>query len=147
MISAENGVVGKLKQYTFNKNLIINHCLNHRLNLGAKDIWKNNSELFSFNNTIHCLCKYFTKSSKRLQILNEEEEAILEIHLKMIKPIDIRWLSMYSVIARIYDLYLAILSTLKIISEEDSCLIAEGLISRIKSIQFVSLLHTFRDIL
>ena len=67
MISEENDVVGLLKKYTRNENLLINHCLSHRLTLGAKDVWKDDPSLLNFNSTIHCLDRYFSSSSKKLR--------------------------------------------------------------------------------
>ena len=145
---AQNGVASLLKDYLANKNLIINHCLSHRLNLGAKDLWKNDKTLNNYNSSLHSLCKYFSKSSKRNKILmEEEEEEKLESQLKLLKPIDVRWLSIYTVIERIHQLYPALISALEVINENEDCVIAEGLLSRMKSVHFVSLLHIFRDLL
>ena len=63
MISEENGVTAKLKRSQCNNNTIINHCLSHRLNLGAKDLWNKDKTLLNFNNTIHEICRLFSKSS------------------------------------------------------------------------------------
>jgi len=147
MLGEENGVAIKLKNFTCKKNMVINHCLSHRLNLGAKDIWKGNKYLSNFNNTIHSLCKYFRKSCKKTQILEEEEESILENHLKLIRPLDIRWLSVYIAIEKIFEIYPALISALEIIIEDNACLVAEGLLTRLKSFHFVSLLHIFTDLL
>jgi len=120
------GVVGKLKKYIANENLIITHCLSYRVNLGAKDLWKNDKTLNGFNSILHLLCRCFNKSSKRTIILEEEE--LLSCHLKLLTPIDIRWMSIYKVIERIYLLYPALISALKKILVEESCIIAEGLL-------------------
>jgi len=146
MIGKENGVAAKLQSYIPYNKLIINHCLSHRLNLGAKDLWNNDKSLNGFNSTIHTICRYFTKSSKKLKILEEEEEVLLESHLRILKPIDIRWLSLYKAIGRILEMYPAIVSTLEIIAENEGCIVAEGLLGRLKSLHFVCLLHIFQDI-
>jgi len=134
MLGKDNGVAIKLKGYLKNENLIINHCLSHRLNLGAKDVWQSEPGLTSFNSTIHSLCSFFSKSSKKLLLLEEETESLLQTHLKLLKPIDIRWLSIYKVIERIYDLYPALISAIKITFENESCIIAEKLLSKMKSV-------------
>jgi len=79
--------------------------------------------------------------------MEEEEEEKLESQLKLLKPIDVRWLSIYTVIERIHQLYPALISALEVINENEDCVIAEGLLSRMKSVHFVSLLHIFRDLL
>ena len=147
MLSEDNGVAGKLLSYTKNKNMLINHCLSHRLNLGAKDLWKHDVSLNGFNSTIHCICTYFSSSSKRIKILDEEQEILFEAHLKLLKPIDIRWLSIYNVIARIFEIYPAIIKALELIVKSESCVVAEGLLSRMRSVHFVSLLHIFKDLI
>ena len=147
MMGKENGVAIKLKEYTQNKNIIINHCLSYRVNLGAKDVWANETSLVNFNSTIHSLCSFFSKSAKKTQILDEEQQTLLKSQLKLLKPIDIRWLSIYKVIERICEIYPALISSAEIIANSEGYVIAETLVSRLGSIHFVSLLNIFRDLM
>jgi len=146
MISPENGVAARVKRMLKNDNIIINHCLSHRLNLGTKDIWNQVKELSGFNSIIHCICWYFSQSYKRINILEEQEEEILGSHLKLIKPLDIRWLSIFKAISRIYEVYPALINALEVIAEQEGCVVAEGLLTRMKSLHFVSHLHIFQDL-
>jgi len=73
-------------------------------------MWKDDVSLLNFDNTIHLICSYFSRSPKRIRVLSDQEEEILGFHLKLLKPLEIRWLSIYKVIERIYDLYPALIS-------------------------------------
>ena len=91
MISNINGVYGKLRQKI--PSLMVNHCPIHRLALVVKSLGKPKKpkkneiltdiqkdeyimklEMKHFNNHIHSLIAFFTCSSKRLKILEDNED-------------------------------------------------------------------------
>lgn len=91
MIGGENGVVAKLKNFLKRPHLITIHCLSHRLNLGAKDLWENEQRVQSFNSIVFSLIRHFRQGSSNLHIPNETElENVPD--LTLLRPIDIRWL-------------------------------------------------------
>ena len=107
MISDQNGLYGRLKKNI--PKLIVNHCCIHRLSLALKSLGQyrkpkdmsslteaQKSELAmkigvkKFNTNIHTLVAFFTTSSKRLKILEEQEIELLDTHLRLRKPLDVR---------------------------------------------------------
>lgn len=60
MVGQENGVVKRLKDHLKRPHLIAMHCLSHRLNLGAKDIWSKEQRVQSFNHFVAIFIKVHT---------------------------------------------------------------------------------------
>lgn len=100
--SKQNGVYGLLRQKA--KILTDIHCFAHSFSLVHKtDL----SEAYPILNEIFQLSyetyKYFNYSAKRLKELFDQEQEVEEImrSLNLIKPIKVRWLSLFNSISRI----------------------------------------------
>jgi hypothetical protein len=164
MISDQNGVYGRLKQKI--PGLIANHCCIHKLALAVKNLGiykkpKNLSlltetekdelvmkmEVKKFNTNIHSLIAFFTTSSKRLKILEDHELEILDVHLRLRKPLDVRWLSHYQALSRIFEIFPAIMQSLQDIYETDDNEEAYDLLAKIERFQFLFLVCVMSDVL
>ena len=89
------------------------HCLSHRLNLCVTDLWGLDQKLKEINKLVYNLCGLFSRSSSRIKLLKTHEKNLLNLDLKLIKPLDVRWMSKFSAIQRLLLLYPAILKTLQ----------------------------------
>ena len=143
MCSTLNGLAGLLKRDL--PGLVSVHCFAHKINLVSKDILEQFTELKLLNSTIYSLCKLFKKSTAKIQILEEYELQELKTVKKLIRPINIRWFSMYRAICRVIELFPSIISALSDIKNEN--VIAEGLYVHLKSFKFISLIHFMADLL
>jgi len=109
MKSLINGVCGRFKRII--PNVITVHCVAHRLALGVKCL-KQDEDFVGVNTVVHRIISFLTGSGNRLNFLEKNEIEMLELDLRLIKPHDIRWLSHFSVLRRLLELYPAIIQTL-----------------------------------
>ena len=86
-------------------------------------------------------------SSKRIKILEENELEILDVQLRLIKPLDIRWLSHYQALSRIFESFPAIMQTLQEIYEKEEIEEAHYILAKIEQFQFLFLECVMCDIL
>ena len=66
------------------------------------------------------LRKFFKKSTKKLQILQDIEYKEIKSMKSLIKPIKVRWFSMYNAIKRIVEIYPSLVHPLKEIKVFDA---------------------------
>ena len=123
--SQKNGVIGKflkLRPY-----LIFSHCVCHRIALGAKDLVKEFPYLHVLNKLIYNVCSFLNGSEKRVQILKETEVDDLNLGLRIIKPLDVRWLSNLDAMERLLDLYESVINTFTEVIAKDKDSYAIGI--------------------
>lgn len=131
MISKKKGVVGNyLKEIP---GLISIHCICHTLSLGVRDISKTFPIFKELNNLIYKIVAYFRNSSKKLRILEDNESNLMQLDLKLINPIDCRWLSCYPAISRILDIYPAICETLKQLSSNEKDVVSKESLTNVSN--------------
>ena len=127
------------------KGLLSLHCISHRLNLAVTDLWKGDKQLQEVNLVVYNLCKLFSNSSTKLKILLNHERYLLDRELNLIKPIDVRWMSKFSAIKRILNLYPAIIAALSDLARsKDLC--SAGLLFSMKSVRTLGHLLILRDL-
>ena len=68
---------------------------------------------------------------------------MLKITKKLIKPIKIRWFSLYNAMKRIKEVFLAILLALRELKNENTCIVAEALFEKLHKIDFIIKLFFF----
>lgn len=115
LLSKKNGVVGKLLKDI--PGLIHIHCMAHRLNLGISNAWKVDRYLKSLNKTIYSLCKLLHNSPTKLKLLQKTEMEELGYVIGLIVPIDIRWLTKFKSVKRLFEIYPFIIITLRQLSK------------------------------
>ena len=146
MISDKNGVVGLMKADIQLRGLLSIHCLSHRLNLCVTDFWDGDKPLKEINQLIYNICKFFMNSRNKFNILKGHEKQILDLELRLIKPIDIRWMSKFTAIKRILLLYPALVKTLSDLSFNNKDLCAAGILIKLKNFRILSHLLILNDI-
>ena len=75
--------------------------------------------LLFMNDLIYKLCSYFSGNAKRLNILKNQELIDEVSQLKLIKALDVRWLSNLYSIDRVIQIFPQIINSLQQIYEED----------------------------
>jgi hypothetical protein len=133
---------------TINPFAIFNHCICHRLALGLSNLIKGrkkNDIVASFYNFIYKLTKFFSTSHKKTGILFLN--SIDENHLKLITPLDVRWLSIYPAIHRILEIYPSIVNSLIEISKQDNDFEANLYANQLIQLENIVLLLFFDQIL
>ena len=103
MSSNKNGVAGLFQKEL--KRVIFFHCLAHKINLVTTDILDRFPCVKNLQSFKYELVKFFLNSPKRINLLDEIQDDILGEVLSLIRPIIIRWVSMYGAIKRIIELW------------------------------------------
>ena len=143
--SLKNGFIGKMTR--LKPWILFCHCTAHRLALCAKDLVKEIAYLKEINKLVYQTCKFLNSSAKRIQILRDNELNDLNPQLRLIKPLDVRWLSNLDAIDKIIELYESIINTFTEIISDDNDATAIGLNQSLTNFSTVALLHLFADIL
>jgi hypothetical protein len=131
-------------------HMLINYCVAHNVNLTGKEFFRSSSKLELLNKFIYNLCTFFQKSNKRQFILYENEDDYeLQKYLKLLKPFDIRWLSLKASIERIIKLDGPICKSLEEIynSNKISNQLALELCTELRKFEILSQMVIILDIL
>jgi hypothetical protein len=113
--------------------------------LCSRDLVQTSISFKALNNLIHGICSFFSRSPKKVEILLKEEIALNEEQLKLIMPLDERWLSHYPAVKRIITVYSSLISALHELMEEYP--IAKGYLLHLTRFRIIGLLHAFADLL
>ena len=141
--SQKNGVHSLLKKDV--PGLIGLHCLAHSFSLANKtDLSQDFPILDELFDLAYQTYQFIHKSPKRLDKLFEKEKEVEELisELSLVKPIKIRWLSLFNAITRISKLLKAIILSLK----ESNELTAKMLLSRYEKPQFLAWIFFLTDL-
>ena len=141
--SKKEGLAGLLTRDI--PKLVSLHCFAHRINLITGDLMEEFSDLKLVNSAVYSLCKFFKKSTKKLQILQDIEYKEIKSMKRLIKPIKVRWFSMYNAIKRIVEIYPSLVHALKEIKVFDAN--AVGVSLTITTFSFCFFCCFFSDIL
>ena len=141
--SNKNGLYGLLKKDI--PSLLGIHCLSHCFSLVSQhDLTKRFPILNQIFDLAYQTYKYLSTSSKMHNKLLENEQEIEDLvsELNLIKPIKIRWMSLFTSIGRIIKILKAIILTLK----ESTDLIAKSLLAIYAEPKVLFWMHFLADI-
>jgi len=119
--SPNNGVYGLLKRDV--SALIGVHCLAHVFNLACKTDLANQFPILNdIFNLVYSTYKYIYASPNRINVLFENQEEIQDLlsEINLIKPMQIRWLSIFKALLRIVRIFPSVINTLKQINDLNS---------------------------
>ena len=140
MLGAKSGAGVLIKQWC-QAYLLHYHCVAHKLALASKQAPLEHMGAF-LEDAVRQILGYYSKSGDRRAILSEIQEELGINKLKLLKLHKIRWLSLASVVDRIFTVY----SSLRLQFERESE-DAGHILSIIERYRFLGALAGVRDIL
>jgi hypothetical protein len=146
MSSMDEGVAGYF--YRHKKKIFHTHCVVHKVSLCAKLLKQIQDKkpvhpiYYNISQYVYDCCSFFNQSDRIILLENNQED---EENLKLIRAVDIRFLSEYESFRRYLELYPAIVKSLEQLKRASS--IATGLYSTALDAEMLLLLAGFTDIL
>lgn len=150
-LGAKNGVAKKLSDSVDN-NVIVTHCVAHKLELGVLDAVKQVEYLKKFEDTLKRICKFYSFSPKRREEL-KKLASFLDENLKMHTEIKaIRWVSskLRALEAVCQDINVTVTHMEQILetsNRADELGQAKAILSDLKSVKFVKYIYLMLDVL
>ncbi|KAL4496942.1 hypothetical protein ABPG72_002098 [Tetrahymena utriculariae] len=151
MSSKKNGLIGRLLK--IKPQLLHIHCRAHVANLGLSDLFPQYSILQDYYKLIKKICSLFNnkKSNNQNVFLSVQEQIILENNIeqnqtsnsKLIKPLDVRWISYLPAIERLIQQYQPISISLKKLNTVKS----NSYYNQITNLQFIFFMINYKNIL
>ena len=96
MMGENNGVATRIAKN--NPYLFITHCIAHRLSLASENAYRQVDFCKKAEQIMKRCYKFFSKSSKRIDILYGYQEFLNKPEIKIRKIFDIRWLSSFEAV-------------------------------------------------
>ena len=159
MTGSKSGVAARLKENEVLKCLINIHCICHRLALACADSSNQLTFLNDFESNLIQLWAFFKNSAKRLNVyaktalkmhdldvLPKEKKKVVR---KVKKAVCTRWLSLHASVDAIYDEYVGLLESLKLLENEGGAggAIAKGFGKTLRGPKFLGMLYTLKVML
>lgn len=139
--SGRHGGVQALLKQKCNPHLCYTHCRGHLLQLALVRAAESSKETKRAINLVSSLYSFFSKSPKRLGVLEKIENA-LELKLKLVKPGKTRWLSHERSLAVILNVLEPLILALESIYEDGADMSSEagGLLLQLRSEKTIAVL-------
>ena len=110
IIRENNGIAARIAKN--NSYLFITHCIAHRLSLASENTYRQVDFCKKAEQIMKRCYKFFSKSSKRIDILRGYQEFLNKPEIKIRKIFDIRWLSCFEAVKNLCITLKPLLDTL-----------------------------------
>ena len=150
-LGAKNGVAKKLSDSVEN-NVIVTHCVAHKLELGVLDAVKKNDYLKKFEDTLKRICKFYSFSPKRRQELKKlasvlGEDLIMHTEIKAIRWVSSKLRALEAVCQDMNITVTHMEQVLETSNRADELGQAKAILTDLTSVKFVKYIHLMLDVL
>lgn len=142
-----SGVYSRLRELV--PDLLYVHCRAHLLQLAVLQAANKHAPIKRITSLMNKLWTYFHSSAKRQYCLEEAQRAILSRTLKLVQPLDVRWLSVNGSLDIVLRSYAAICSALENIYKDAGDLSSDagGLLLTLRKDSTVFMLHLLKEVM
>jgi hypothetical protein len=156
MLGKRNGFAAKLQMTPGCRDVVVVHCVCHRLALACCDTSAELSNIKAVEDTLMQLWKWMSYSPKRTAVFLKCQLGIKgiaepstangakKVCKKLKKACHTRWLSFDAAVKAVYEDFWAVLQTL---SAFEKCAVATGLLKKMKTVHFLGIILILKNVL